>query len=289
MITAVMNLRQTVPDDVAVGDELLPGYTLLTLLRRGRRLDTFDVYSHERDCRCVVKMLRPDRSAEPEPAEALRREGHLLRDLTHPHLLRCYEVVEAPHPAIVLETLSGSMLSAVIEEQRLNAADVAQLGLQLSSALGYLHRQGWLHLDVKPANVAVAAGRATLIDLSLARRPGIGKPGAGTRGYLAPEQAAGGHLSAATDVFGLGVTLGECVSGRLAYGDEASWTAAWTRHFGRRTHRPQRRFARQLRRLPPGVAGLLLGCIEPNPTDRPTLAEVRTVLSEHADPGRHGK
>ena len=261
-------------EDLAPGAELLPGYTLVTRLRRGRRLDTFDVYSVERDCRCVVKTLRPDRRHEADAAAALRQEGRLLRDLTHPHLLRCYEVVEDPHTALVLETLSGSMLSAVIEDQRLGVSDAAQLGLQLVAVIGYLHRHGWLHLDVKPSNIAVAAGRATLIDLSLASRPGTGKPGAGTRGYLAPEQAAGENLSPLTDVFGLGVTLGECVVGRLPYGSNA----AWDRRFCRRTVQPRRSFARRLGRLPLPFAEVVLACIEPDAADRPSLDEVRRAL-----------
>lgn len=272
MISALQEL--SLIGDVVPGAELLPGYRLVAPLRRGRRLDTFDVYSVERDCRCVMKVVRPDRRHEQGPAEALLQEGRLLCDLTHPHLLRGYEVIESPVTAIVLETLSGSMLSAMIEDERLSVADTAELGLQLVSVLGYLHRQGWLHLDVKPSNIAVAAGRATLIDLSLARPPGSGKPGAGTRGYLSPEQATGEGLSPATDVFGLGVTFGECVAGRLVYGDEATWDPP----FWARDIQPQRRFTRRLRRLPTAFGELVLACVERDPADRPTLAELRPAL-----------
>jgi serine/threonine protein kinase len=167
------------------------------------------------------------------------------------------------------------MLSAVIQDQRLGALDTAQLGLQIVAVLGYLHRHGWLHIDVKPANIAVAAGRATLIDLSLTTRPGAGKPGAGTRGYLAPEQANGDNLSPLTDVFGLGVTLGEAVTGRLPYGAHA----AWNRRVDGWITRPRRRFARRLHRLPPAFAEVVLACIELDPADRPTLDEVRRALN----------
>ena len=79
--------------------------------------------------------------------------------------------------------------------------------------LGYLHRHGWVHLDVKPDNVVVQEGRAVLIDLGLATRPGRIERGMGTDGYAAPEQDAGGTVSAATDVWGLAATLVECVTG----------------------------------------------------------------------------
>ena len=99
-------------------------------------------------------------------------EGELLATLAHPHLVRGYELVSAPRLAVVMETLTGATLAALIEDPRLGVVDTALLGRQLVSVLGYLHRRGWVHLDVKPANVVVQAGRAVLIDLGLASPPG---------------------------------------------------------------------------------------------------------------------
>jgi Protein kinase domain len=118
-------------------------------------------------------------------------EGALLTTLAHPHLVRGYEVVTAPRPAVVLETLPGATLAALIDDRRLGGSDAALLGRQLASVLGYLHRQGWVHLDVKPGNVVVQEGRAVLIDLGLATRPGRIERGMGTDCYAAPEQDAG--------------------------------------------------------------------------------------------------
>src|SRR3982751_1577681 len=73
--------------------------------------------------------------------------------------------------------------------------------------------EGVLHLDIRPANVMAEAGIAKLIDLSLAGVPGPARPGRGTRHYMAPEQALGGTLSAATDVWGIGATLYEAATG----------------------------------------------------------------------------
>ena len=259
-------------DHVPAGADLVPGYEVVALMRRGGRLDTYDVYSRERDCRCVVKVVRPDREDDVHCRAALVREGALLRDLAHPHLVRVYEVIEEPRPAVVMETLTGSTLAALIDESPLTDVDTRLLGRQLASALGYLHSRNWLHLDVKPSNVVVQAGRAILIDLSLATRPGDGRPNAGTDGYLAPEQVTGAGLSSASDVFGLGITLGEALTGDLPYGEEDRWAGGTT------PRRTARYFRRRLAAAPPPLAELILACIDPDPARRPDLDSVRTVL-----------
>lgn len=254
------------------GTEIVPGYEVVRLLRAGNRLMTYDVYSHERHCRCVLKVVRDDRQHEERCHDALLLEGTLARDLTHPHLVRAYDVLEHPRAAIVLETLTGDTLAALIEDEPLSPPDAAVLGCQLASALSYVHSHDFLHLDVKPSNVVVQTGRAVLIDFSLANRPGEGRPHAGTDGYLSPEQARGRGLTAACDVFGLGVTLGEALTDELPYGEEFRWR----RGFPPRT--PTRAFRRGLAQVPAPMAELILAAADPDPAQRPTMLDVRTVL-----------
>jgi serine/threonine protein kinase len=190
--------------------------------------------------------------------EALRREGELLRDLAHPHLVRAYGVHGEPRDAVVLETLAGRTVQhALASARRLpTAAQVAVLGGQLGGALRFLHRHGVLHLDVKPGNVVLGDdGLARLIDLSHAGPPGRYEPGRGTWSARSPEQCRGGELTAAADVWGLGLLLRELASGvnpleeladchdtddpalaapvppvrPAARGCTAGWPASWTR------------------------------------------------------------
>lgn len=260
---------------LAPGEHVLPGYRVVALLSHGRRIDTYDVFSEERDCRCVVKILRPDRRHEQRVREAVLLEGRLLTELTHPHLVRGYEVHTSPAPAVVLETLTGATLAAHIDDGPLELDDAAQLGLHLVSALSYLHHHGWLHLDLKPANIVVESGRATLIDLSLVGRPGTGRPGAGTRGYLAPEQAVGQDLCPATDVWGLGVTLLEALTGTMVHGDEATWGS---RRRIPLLHRSEPVLPTGWEGVPEPYADLLSRCLARDPAARPSLAEVRATL-----------
>jgi serine/threonine protein kinase len=203
------------------GTVIAPGYEVIEHLSRGRRLDVYDAWSEERGCRCVIKALRPERAHEPAARELLIREGRLLERLGHPHLVRGYETLLDPAPMIVLETLGGQTLAHMIEEEEreLGPAELGHLGLHLGSAVRYLHRNGFLHLDLKPSNIVADGGRAKLIDLSLARPPGPAPAGVGTWCYMAPEQARGGELGAAADVWGIGVVLFEAVTGEPAFDD----------------------------------------------------------------------
>jgi len=254
--------------------DLPDGYRPVALLAHGRRLVTWDAWDEERGTRCVVKVLRADRRDEPRVRQAVLLEGHLATTLAHPHLVRGYDVLDDP-PTVVLETLRGATLGALLEEAPLGLGDVAELGCQLGSVLGYLHRQGWLHLDLKPDNVVVDHGLAVLIDLSLVGRPGVGRPGAGTRGYLSPEQARGHGLSAATDVWGLGMTLIEALTRQAPYGDEATWDSRrrWPLVHRRMPERP-----RGIESLPEPVRDLLAACVSLDPAARPALAQVMSEL-----------
>ena len=167
----------------------MKGYELLELLSSGHACDTWDAWSEERGCRVIVR------------TGDVRREGRLLQRLTHPNVVRAYEV---HRDWLVLETLSGSTLSAL---PALDRGDAIEMGRQLCSAVGYLHRKGWLHLDLKPDNLIADGGRLKVIDFSIAQRPGRVEPGTGTRRWMAPEQVRGERVTAATDVWGLAAVL----------------------------------------------------------------------------------
>jgi eukaryotic-like serine/threonine-protein kinase len=274
---------------VAPGAELAPGYEAIALLRRGADLDVYDAWSHERSARVVVKALRPDRLDRPRARRRLLAEGRLLERLTHPHIVRAYDTLTEPVPAVVLETLSGLTLSRLIEDGPLEPESLGHLGLQLASAVRYLHRNRVLHLDLKPSNVIAEAGLAKLIDLSVARPPGPAPDGVGTWCYLSPEQARGGELGPAADVWGIGAVLYECVAGKAPFDDPdvdldlASETGASGSSSPHPDRYPQlERRATPLHAGPAGIpeelAELIARCLEPEPATRPTVEELYALL-----------
>ncbi|MGH3095067.1 MAG: protein kinase domain-containing protein, partial [Streptosporangiales bacterium] len=158
---------------LARGRVLVSGYRVEEHLARGETLDVYSVRSEERECMCVAKTVRADRRDDTAARDRLLREGALLHRLDRPHLVRGYESRESP-PVAVLETLANQTLSHLlsVRKQGLTVPDLLRLGLQLCSVVRYLHRSGILHLDLKPSNMVVDAGRLRVLDLSHARPPG---------------------------------------------------------------------------------------------------------------------
>jgi eukaryotic-like serine/threonine-protein kinase len=261
----------------------LPGYRVIEHLSRTRRLDTYEVWSDERACSCVAKTLRPDQRGDARARKALLAEGERLLALTHPHIVRGYELVTEPEVVVVMETLDGETLAHLVDRRgALPAAEVAWLGVHLSSALRYLHGHGLLHLDVKAANVVADAGRAKLIDLSLARSPGRYRAGVGTWCNLSPEQARGEELGPAADVWGLGTVLYEAATGEPAF-DDGSWTGAsgtLDTEQQREGGYPQLNGARPSAhgRTSEALAQLIDACLTHDPEQRPALEDVMRRL-----------
>jgi eukaryotic-like serine/threonine-protein kinase len=256
------------------GHRLPSGYVVRDHLSRGDALDVYEVWSEERHCSCVAKTLRPDRVTAAR-VERLVQEGRLVEMLRHPNLVCGYETIATEPPILILETLTGATLSHVIESRRRRLAwvDVAVLGIQLCAVVQYLHRHGFLHLDLKPDNVVAQCGTAKVIDLGLARPPGRGPAGLGTIEYLAPEQARGLDFTEATDVWGIGATLYEAVSGSAP--------------FCRTLHPGTDKYPQLVRRAPPlrsqrpvpvPLATAIDEALNPCGVERPTIAHLETVF-----------
>jgi serine/threonine protein kinase len=259
------------------------GYELLDHLHRSNGFDVYDAWSVERRSRVVIKTPRPDRIDDHLLLRRLEREGRLLYGLTHPHILRAYEVLPAPVPAIVTETLRGETLSHLVRESHgLSAAETAVLGLQLCSAVGYLHGQGYLHLDLKPSNIVIDAGRVILIDLSIARKPGPATPGLGTWSYLAPEQAVGRRLGPEADVWGIGAVLFATLTTRPPFDDSPADVSADTTDDDEPDAYPQLTdrapLVGTLRDLPTSLSEVVDACLEPDPWRRPSVGELAAAL-----------
>ena len=262
------------------GDEIVPGRTAVRLLGGGRRYEAYLAWDDELLALVVAKVLRPNLVGDPLARAAVAAEADLLAALGHPVLVRGFgAVVDGPRPHLVLEHLEGPRLSTLLRTSVVAVEQVLTLGLQLASALHYLHRHRVVHLDVKPKNV-IMGGPPRLIDLSVAKRldelAAIVSP-VGTTAYMAPEQCDLSllrTLGPSADVWGLGVTLYEALAKRLPYPrpDETSATAE--------DRYPQLRQEPEPlpREVPEPLAELVHACLARVPEDRPAPADLAAEL-----------
>ncbi len=169
----------------------------------------------------ALKTLRAEYRRDPESRARFRREARTMAFLQHPNLARVYDLYEDNDaPWAIIEYVPGrSLKQELAEHGALDLETTAHLLEQIAAALGHLHRRGLVHLDVKPQNLIVTPEKTVkLIDFGIAQRAGqaqemIGGLAFGTAAYLAPEQACGDPVDAATDVYSLGCVVYELVTG----------------------------------------------------------------------------
>lgn len=164
-------------------------------------------------------------------AERFGRERDILARLEHPNIARLYDagVTEAGQPWLAMEYVEGMSLSEYVETRTVSLAARLALYRQVLAAVAHAHRHLIVHRDLKPANILIdGAGQVRLLDFGIARMiddDEAGSSSALTRAggrmmtlrYAAPEQAAGGAITTATDIYSLGVILHELVTGLAPY------------------------------------------------------------------------
>ncbi|HKI37045.1 MAG TPA: serine/threonine-protein kinase [Gemmataceae bacterium] len=257
----------------------IPGYELLAPLGGGPITCVYGARDGADDEPCAVKVLRAEWEDDPTAIKLLQREARAGLGVRHPHLVRLLHAhVLRPPYFLVMELLPGESLRRRLRrDYRLDVHTTVWVARQTAEALSALHRAGFVHGDVKPDNVRlVEDGTAVLIDLGFAHRPGendaLLREGyvLGTADYLAPElcrpEPQGGEAS---DLFSLGVTLFETLTGQLPY---PPGTLGQT--FRRHGCDPPADVRRCGARLPRELAQLVTRLLARHPEERPKAAAV---------------
>ncbi len=170
----------------------------------------------------VIKMLLPEAAARRGSLRDMDREARFSLRLRHPRIVECFEYIRnAPMPALVMEYFrSENLKMRIVRSPELIREHARGIIAQVCEALAYVHSQGLVHRDMKPENVLVADnGEAKIIDFALAREMGRGwffsRPRiAGTRPYIAPETIRRRPPDQRTDIYSLGITIYEMLTGR---------------------------------------------------------------------------
>jgi serine/threonine-protein kinase len=174
----------------------------------------------------AIKLLREDFSQDPAFRERFRQEAKAAANLSHPNIVTIHDFgFDENQIFIVMEYIPGTDLKTILESRgSLSVDETLPLIIQACAGVGYAHRAGLIHCDIKPHNMIVTPDhRLKVTDFGIARALASIHPQEvnnvvwGSPQYFSPEQAAGRPPSPASDVYGLGVVLYEMLTGRLPF------------------------------------------------------------------------
>ncbi len=226
----------------------------------------------------AIKQLPPSFSNDEEIRSRFATEARVLASLDHPHIVPIYDYVEQDGLCLlVMECLTGGSVWDTFRKEGLTPARACVLVVATSAGLHHAHINGVLHRDVKPENLLLTAGNHLKVtDFGIAKVIGGADAVAtsdggilGTPAYMAPEQADGGDLSAAADVYAAGTMLYELLSGTLPFSQDGGGLAIVYRHLYEQPN-PLRDIAPQ---VPQPLADVVMRSIARQPSDRYSTAE----------------
>ncbi|MCD6360533.1 MAG: serine/threonine protein kinase, partial [Armatimonadetes bacterium] len=263
-------------------------YHILERLGEGGMATVYKAFDTRLEASVAIKVIRMDELPPKVLDRALKRfarEAKALARLTHPNIVRVIDAGEHEGaPYLVMPYLPGGSLKQVLRERgRLPWQEGLQLLIPIARALGYAHRQGMIHRDVKPSNILITEdAEPVLTDFGIAKiledeatmdLTGTGML-VGTPEYMAPEQVSGSTVDARADIYALGVVLYEMVTGRKPYQADTPM-AVMVKQARDPLPRP-REFAPG---LPEGVERILLKMLAKDPEERyQTMEELAAAL-----------
>jgi serine/threonine-protein kinase len=258
------------PERFPPGSVLSGRYRMIAPLGRGGMGDVYRADDLKLDQPVALKFLSQSRSQSAAWVRRYQNEVRLARKVTHPNVVRVYDISEAEGEVFIsMEYVDGEDLAALLHRiGRLSGDKAIQVARQLCAGLGAAHDQGVLHRDLKPANIMIdGRGQVRIADFGIAAPASVGEEPsalAGTPAFMAPELFSGGKPSIRSDLYGLGIVLYEAVTGEPPF-------AAARHDMGSRDAAPVRPAA-IVPEIDAGLERVVLQCLERDPRRRPESA-----------------
>jgi len=268
-------------------------YELHRRLGRGGMAEVFLARDQLLDRPVAVKVLFPEFATDPSFVERFRREATAAANLNHPNIVGVYDWGEADSTYfIVMEYVDGRTLAEILRtEGPLHPDRVADVGADVAAALGFAHRNGVVHRDVKPGNVIVTStGLVKVADFGIARAitassdddlTQVGQV-MGTAAYFSPEQARGENVDPRSDIYSLGVVLYELATGKPPFSGDSPVAIAY-KHVHESPVPPRHHDVA----LPQALEAIILKTLAKNPANRyPSAEDLRADLRRFREGNR---
>ena len=271
--------------DTVIGTEI-QNYRILQKLGEGGMGVVYKAVDTSLDRVVAIKALNAELAGNPELEQRFRNEAKAQANLNHPNLATIFAFfVNGGRPWMVLEFIEGETLEQTIFRRGpIPSQESVPLFRQALLGLGYAHRMGIVHRDIKPSNLMVnQQGTVKVMDFGIAKvmgSRGMTRTGThmGTAFYMSPEQVLNRGVDIRSDVYSLGITLYELLSGRVPFESDSDYEIM-TAHVNTPPPLPSRFYPY----IPKGIENAVLKAVAKNPDDRfQTVEEFGSAL-EHPD------
>ena len=213
---------------VSIGTIIGDRYEILEKVGSGGMADVFRAKCHRLNRYVAIKILKQDYSEDTKFVTKFRGEAQAIAGISHPNIVGIYDVGEENGMYyIVMELVDGITLKKYIEEKgKLSVKEAVGIALQIANGLEAAHSNHIIHRDIKPQNILIARdGTAKVTDFGVAKAASSNTITANAMGsvhYISPEQARGGYSDEKSDIYSLGVTMYEMLSGTLPFNGESA-------------------------------------------------------------------
>jgi len=242
-LSAITNAGKTTPlaaqppqenETDLVREGLKDEYELEKELGRGGMAVVYKARDKQLDREVAIKVLPFSLSFDAEFVERFQREARTAGKLEHPNIIPIYRVGRSGRVIyFVMKFIRGKSLSAVIERGAMSVPDIKRFLTEAARALGYAHKHGIVHRDIKPDNIMFdELGQAIVADFGIAKASSGAKltgtgMSIGTPHYMSPEQARAQNLDGRSDIYSLGVVAYQALTGHVPFDGEDSFSIGY--------------------------------------------------------------
>ncbi len=213
---------------IKIGMMIADRYEILEKIGTGGMSDVYKAKDHKLNRFVAVKVLKQEFSENANFVSKFRIEAQAAAGLMHPNIVNVYDVgEEGDNHYIVMELVEGITLKKYIEKKaRLSVKEAVSIAIQVSMGIEAAHNNHIIHRDIKPQNIIISKeGKVKVTDFGIAKAATSNTITSNVMGsvhYTSPEQARGGYSDEKSDIYSLGITMFEMLTGRVPFNGETT-------------------------------------------------------------------